>query len=479
MTGTRFNTDAAPAKSSLDTTQPQTIINRSYIENFVPPGSDYVTILAIVPSLTGGDINGPGLSDGGTKNTLRGFPDGNFNMTYDGIPFGDTNGPTHHNISYFPASTIGSVEVNRGPGNAGNLGANTYGGTINLYSEGLSDDMHVKALGSYGSFDTALGIVNAQSGDVQAGALGTIRAMGNLQYQRSDGALSGQDLFTENALVKIQDEINSHWTVTLFADGSFLKEHLDDNNGATPAQIATYGKNFALQKTDPNLPTYQRYNFTSKATDMDYLRLNGDLFAGIKLDNTFYSYAYWNHTLSPNAQTQTLADIQGDTSQDNFTATLPNGEKANGILTLANGTKLADGLLAYSKENSYRVYGDILRLSDDYDFGWINGQVRVGLWWETQATHRFKYFFDSVTCGAEGVNVFDVGDVVANAACGDADKPFNGALRQSICSRPVSRTTRRNRYTSAIWASPKTTSIRIGASISRSSKSTSREWMIA
>ena len=60
VTGTRFNTDAAPAKASLETTEPQTIINRSYIENFVPPGSDYVTILAIVPSLTGGDINGPG-----------------------------------------------------------------------------------------------------------------------------------------------------------------------------------------------------------------------------------------------------------------------------------------------------------------------------------------------------------------------------------------------------------------------------------
>ena len=38
VTGTRFNTDAAPAKASLDTMEPQTIINRNYIENFVPPG---------------------------------------------------------------------------------------------------------------------------------------------------------------------------------------------------------------------------------------------------------------------------------------------------------------------------------------------------------------------------------------------------------------------------------------------------------
>ena len=206
VTGTRFNTDAAPAKASLDTTEPETIINRNYIENFQQPQADYVNILAIVPSLTGGDPNGVGLSDGGPKNTLRGFPDGNFNMTYDGIPFGATTGPTHHNISYFPASTIGSAVVDRGPGNAGQLGANTYGGTIKLFSEDLADDLHAKAVASYGSFGTTLENLNGQSGAIDAGALGTIRILGNIQYLHSDGALSGQDLFSNNALLKIEDE---------------------------------------------------------------------------------------------------------------------------------------------------------------------------------------------------------------------------------------------------------------------------------
>jgi iron complex outermembrane recepter protein len=430
VTGTRFNTDAAPAKASLDTTEPQTIINRSYIENFVPPGSDYVTILAIVPSLTGGDINGPGLSDGGTKNTLRGFPDGNFNMTYDGIPFGDTNGPTHHNISYFPASTIGSIDVDRGPGNAGNLGANTYGGTIKLFSEGLTDATHAKALASYGSFNTMLGVLNGQSGDLNTGDFGTVRVMANAQYLHSDGALTNQDLYTHNELVKIQDELNSHWVVTLFADQSFLKENLDDNNGATPAQVAVYGKTFALQDTNPALPTYTPYNFTSKHTDIEYARIDGEQF-GVKLDNTFYSYAYWNHTLSPNNQTQTLCDIENNTSQGNYPSP-PNTATCtfagNKAFKLSNGTTPANEILGYSKENAYRVYGDILRLSEDYDFGWIDGQVREGVWWETQATHRFKYYFDSITCGSQGVDVFDVGDVAANAACGAAYKPGSKSI---------------------------------------------------
>lgn len=413
VTGTRFNTDAAPAKASLDTTEPQTIINKSYIENFLPPQADYVTILAIVPSLTGGDINGPGLSDGGTKNTLRGLPDGNFNMTYDGVPFGDTNGPTHHNISYFPGSTIGSAQVDRGPGNAGTIGAATYGGSINLFSEGLTEDPHAKAVGAFGSFNTFLEILNLQSGDLDAGALGTVRAMVNAQNLDSMGALTGQDVHTHNLLIKVQDQISSNWTITLFGDGSFLKENLDDNNGATIAQVAAFGKNFALQNNNPNLPTYTPYNYTSKATDLDYLREDGK-FWGITLENTTYSYAYWNHTFSPNTQTQTAADIAGNTSEGNSALFLASG-----------GAKDPDVILAYTKENAYRVYGDILRLSEDYDFGWIHGQIREGVWLETQATHRFKYFYDSITCTNKGIDPFDVGDAAANAACGVADKPFD------------------------------------------------------
>jgi len=404
VTGTRFNTEAAPAKASLDTTEPQTIINRSYIENFVPPQADYVTILSIVPSMTGGDPNGPGLSDGGAKNTLRGLGDGNFAMQYDGIPFGDTNGPTHHNISYFPASTLGSVVVDRGPGNAGNLGAATYGGTIKLFSQTLGPDPQASAAFSYGSFETMLGVLNGQSGDLDF--LGTTRVLVNVQGLQSNGALSLQDVRTWNALLKVESQIADGWTITFFSDYSSLKEHLDDNNGLTQAQVMAYGKDFALQNTNPLLPTYYAYNYTSKATDIEYLRETGTITDGLKLDNTTYTYAYWNHTFSPNSQTQTLAQIAAGTSGDNQT------------VTLLNGTKIPNQLLAYDKENRYRVWGDILRVSQDYDFGWVNGQVRTGVWLETQETNRFKYYFDANLCNSLLINPFDVGGGAAAAACG-------------------------------------------------------------
>jgi len=182
-----------------------------------------------------------------------------------------------------------------------------------------------------------------------------------------------------------------------------------------------------LQTTNPALPTYQPYNFTSKHTDMDYLRVDGEIFSGLTLENTAYTYAYWNHTLSPNNQTQTFQDIQNNTSEGNYGPGAPNSN-LNFASGVASGVKDPNNaILAYSKQNAYRVYGDILRLSQDYDFGWMSGQVRAGIWMETQATHRFKYYFDSITCFNKGVDVFDVGDIAANAACGVAYKPFAGA----------------------------------------------------
>src|SRR3954469_8174306 len=155
VTGTAFNPDTAPAKASLETMEPQTIINRSYIEDSVAETGDYTTILAIAPSMTGVDLNGPGLSDGGVKNTMRGIADGSYGITYDGIPFGDSNGPSHHSESYFPAPTIGSIDVNRGPGNAGNLGASTYGGSVNMFSELVTGDSRFKARATGGSWGTS------------------------------------------------------------------------------------------------------------------------------------------------------------------------------------------------------------------------------------------------------------------------------------------------------------------------------------
>ena len=87
----------APTQSSLQATEPQSVITREFIELSVAPTAEYSRIVNIAPSLSGDSANGPGLSE--TKTTMRGFADDQYNVTFDGIPWGDTNNPAHHSTS--------------------------------------------------------------------------------------------------------------------------------------------------------------------------------------------------------------------------------------------------------------------------------------------------------------------------------------------------------------------------------------------
>jgi len=391
VTGTKFNAEAAPAKSSINTTEPQTIITKNYIENFATDTADYVTILSIVPSMSGLDINGPGLSDGNVKNTLRGMPDGNFGMTYDGVPFGDTNGPTHHSESYFPNSTIGSINVERGPGNAGNLGASTYGGSINLYSEALNQDFGFKAKYMRGSWDTAQVGLNLQSGDLPG--LGKSRVMFNFDGVQGSGYLNGQNTVKDNELLKFESEIANGWTLTVFANRNNLHQHVNDNNGYTSAQISTYGKQFALQTTNPNAPNYYWYNYQNKITDMDYIRLRGAVTDWLSIDDQAYTYAYVNKTVTSSDVTQTAANIAAGTWNTIGTKT-------------PTGTTSKTDIPGYTKKNAYRVWGNVFRATADFDVADITGQLRAGVWWEGQATERERYYFDMTSCFSAGCDPF-------------------------------------------------------------------------
>jgi iron complex outermembrane receptor protein len=398
VTGTNFNPNVAPAKASLDTEEPQTIINRSYIQDSIAGTADYTTILAIAPSMTGLDQNGPGMSDNGVKNTLRGLPDGMYGITYDGIPFGDTNGPSHHSESYFPASTIGSIEVERGPGNAGNLGAATYGGSVNMYSEALLRDSRAMATASYGSWQTTNLGANYQTGDVDV--LGTTaRGLLNFQDINSKGYLTNNTTVHPNFLVKLQDEFAPGWTLTAFANFNELVQDLNDNAGVTAAQVTTYGKNFALQNTNPNAGTFVGYNYERKQTDMDYLKLQGSL-GGFSIDDTGYTYAYTNRTQTSINIEQTLADIAAGKTEGNGT-------------TSSTGTKNTNNIPGYTKLNAYRVWGNILRTSKDFDFGWLTGQLRAGIWWEHAATQRARLDYDLTKCLAVNCNTWHNTDYVS------------------------------------------------------------------
>ncbi len=388
VTGTAFDPEAAPAKASLDTMEPQTIINKSYIEDSVAETGTYTSVLAIAPSMTGTDLNGPGLSDNGVKNTLRGLPDGSFGLTYDGVPFGDTNGPSHHSESYFPASTIGAIAVDRGPGNAGILGPSTYGGSVNMFSEVLTSNSSGRAQATVGSWGTTMFNGNYQTGDFDIGGVNN-RLLLNYQNTNTGGYLTNNSSAAQNYTLKYQADLAPGWTATLFGSYNGLFQQLEDNAGATPAQLVAYGKNFALQNTNPNAGTYAPYNHVHKKTDMDYLRLQGDIGWGLTIDNTAYTYAYTNKTLSTLNVLQTASDIAKGVTETNG--------------TIVGGVPLPNDVPGYTKQNAYRNWGDIFRVSKDFDFGWLTGQVRTGVWWESSTSQRARSDFDATQCFGQTV----------------------------------------------------------------------------
>ena len=117
-----------PSQSSLTARSAQSLISPEYIRNYTSPVSDYSQVLQMAPGTFSTSTNGPGLGD--TKTFFRGFKDGYYSMTYDGIPFNDTNDPTHHSWAFFPAQTIGSTVFDRSPGSAATIGPSTYGGSV-------------------------------------------------------------------------------------------------------------------------------------------------------------------------------------------------------------------------------------------------------------------------------------------------------------------------------------------------------------
>ena len=93
-------TTQAPTLTPLDASQPTSVISQYFIQNNLPASSNYSDIIAISPSVQSIQPNGPGLMENQSL-SIRGFQDGFYNVTFDGIPWNDANDFTHHSTSYF------------------------------------------------------------------------------------------------------------------------------------------------------------------------------------------------------------------------------------------------------------------------------------------------------------------------------------------------------------------------------------------
>ena len=373
----------APSKASLDEGEPESIVSRPFIDASIPETGDFTSIANITPSAaTAGSNNGPGFGE--AKMTLRGFKDGNYNVTFDAIPWGDTNNPTHHSNSFFPASTIGAVIVDRGPGSVGDLGQANYGGNVKMFSNKVTDDYNVTLRDTIGTWNSWQSVVVVQSGKIKA--LHDLAGFVNVDMNGSDGAQTYSSMHSANATTKWVLPISQTWNFTVFAMYNSNLWHVSDNPGGTLAQVALYGKDFGLSN-DPTKSTYYGYNQFNKHTVFSYGKLAGDLPLGFKLDNTTYNI-YYNNTTNSATNTSSIDGVNNPPAAIGTYVT--NSLTVNGKNTNAKPSNPND-IQGYEKLNHYMTWGNMTRVNRDFDFGVLH----TGVWLEHSSSNRHIYDYDA------------------------------------------------------------------------------------
>ncbi len=159
----------APMDALLEeTTRPShTEITQAFINNYTSPLADYGEVVQMAPGTF--TLNGNGVGLGQSKTYFRGFPDGDYDIDFDGIPFYDTNSPTHHSWAFFPSQWLGGVDFDRSPGTASTIGPTPFGGSIHLLSRDVSPVQSIRGGVSYGSWGTLLADVQYDSGELRSG----------------------------------------------------------------------------------------------------------------------------------------------------------------------------------------------------------------------------------------------------------------------------------------------------------------------
>ena len=413
----------AITQGSLKATEPKSIISRHVIENNNSSASNYSDIISIAPSVISIDPNGPGLMESQGGPVIRGFQDGQYNVTFDGIPWGDSNDFTHHTTSYFMPQDIGSVVVDRGPGDASNIGPATFGGTVAIHSKEPLDKPQTTFYGTMGSFDTRLLGAEFDTGVMKN--YGDMRAFFDYRQLQSNGYLSGTGLDRKNLFIKAEKPVGDNSLLTFAAMKNDLTQHfaigatsfpyVAVNSGtppftsSLPGQMQIYGSDYGMSG-NPQSQAYSGYNYDDISTDFEYIGLKTN--AGpVKIDNKVYTYAYYHYGYNG-------ADANGGgCAYGTVNCLTPDGTFPAGADT-PNGTVYgANNVPGQRMYMLYRSWGDMLRLRQDLG----PGELRYGVWVDRQNYHRFQAEIDMSN------------DMAFNASTPLAavDRQINGTLTQA------------------------------------------------
>jgi iron complex outermembrane receptor protein len=368
----------SPSQGSLVATQPQSVVGGEFIRNNDSPAANYTDIMKLTPSVWTVDPNGAGLMENAAT-SIRGFQDGQFNVTFDGIPWGDSNDFTHHSTSYFVAQDIGNVVVDRGPGNAATVGDATFGGTVYVQSDDPKKVSQITTNLTLGSFNTQVAGVRYDTGEMSQ--YGGTRAFVSIKTISSDGYLSNANIERSNVFFKSVTPLNDSTDLTFASNLNKLRQN--PPIGATQAQIAAYGPNYSYN-TNTDSQAYYGYNQDKITTDYEYIGITSRL-DGWTFDNKLYTYAYLHDELSG-------ADPNG---QGLMGGPVPAGDTPN-VTYNPNGTTNPGNVPGNVLTNNYRSIGDIFRVSRDLG----PGDLQFGGWFDHQTNLRRLYDADFSNNGA-------------------------------------------------------------------------------
>jgi iron complex outermembrane receptor protein len=357
----------ALSQGSLDAETVQSNISAAFIRNFTPATTDFSELINIAPGTISYNPNGVGLGQGTMY--FRGFVDGDYNITWDGISFNDSNNPTHHFWSFFSGPWIGGVNFDRSPGTASTIGQATFGGSINLLFPEMPTEQSIESQVSYGSFNILL-----VDGKYSTGMVDPHKNLGvmlDVHHITTDGFQTLNYLQRNAGDIKIFYKPSDRTTITGYSGVVRLFGNAP-NISAYRAQINTYGWNYLMENNDPTSAFYQAYNRNTVPTDFEYLGVHSLLNHGWQVDVKPYTYSYNNAQYYAN-------DNPNDTTG---LATGPNG--TSGWITEANCSITANDAngtiapCAIDKLNSYRKYGETSTVSQSSKYG----VFRAGLWCE-------------------------------------------------------------------------------------------------
>jgi len=348
INGSAERKDAAqdsPSRNLLSARSAQSVVSDSFVRDNISPVADYTQVLSMTPGVFSYSPNGVGLGD--AKVTLRGLSDSYTVFSFDGIPFNDTNGVSHHSWVFFPAQFIGGAVVDRSPGSAATIGQATFGGSVDLQSRVLKAERSTSVTASSGSWNTHLVGVEHETGNF--GSDGSSNLLFNVHEMRSDGYETYNKQDRRAISAKFQTALGKDTELTLFASYLDLKNNTPNIKGLSRSNYEA-GNYTYLLSNDPTRGDFYGYNFYEIATDVVYAGISSRLGGGWLLEDKVYTYSYHN--------------------KQNY----------NGSATTISATSAVDKL------NAYVTMGNLLRLSQTSTLG----TLRTGLWLDRADSNRYQ-----------------------------------------------------------------------------------------